>query len=100
MILPNVELEVFAAPVLNRCVERELAGIGCRCAAHTELHVPIDDNHTETVRDGHPAELGEEKRTSSAPASATTSCPSSTAPQKMWGHGALSIPFLAGGACA
>lgn len=54
--------EVFGGPVFDRYGARELAGISCECEAHTGMHVSIENNHIEIVKDGRftkPGEVGE-----------------------------------------
>ncbi len=52
--------EVFEGKMFNRYGTRELGGISCECEAHTGLHASIENVYIEILRNGQPAEPGEE----------------------------------------
>jgi phenylacetate-CoA ligase len=54
--------DVFGGSIFDRYGSRELGGISCECGAHTGLHVSIENNYVEIVRDldgNEPARPGE-----------------------------------------
>jgi phenylacetate-CoA ligase len=63
MIFPEQRVlieETFNGKVFNRYGTLELGGIGCECQAHTGLHVSMDNNYVEIVKDGRQAQPGED----------------------------------------
>ncbi len=51
--------ETFQCKVFNRHGSLELGGISCECEAHTGMHVSMENNYVEILRDGQPAQPGE-----------------------------------------
>lgn len=51
--------ETFGCKVFNRYGTKELGGIACECEAHTGLHIGVESNFVEILRDGNPAMPGE-----------------------------------------
>jgi phenylacetate-CoA ligase len=57
MLLPAVRAfleETFHCRVFNRYGTLELGGVGCECEAHTGLHLSVEGNYLEILRDGKP----------------------------------------------
>jgi phenylacetate-CoA ligase len=50
----------FGGKVFNRYGTLELGGVACECQAHTGMHVSMDNNYVEIVKDGRPAEPGQD----------------------------------------
>jgi phenylacetate-CoA ligase len=53
---------IFGGKMFDRYGTRELGGISCECPAHTGLHVSIDNNYIEIIRDldsNEPTQPGE-----------------------------------------
>ncbi|MFP4393668.1 MAG: phenylacetate--CoA ligase family protein [Anaerolineales bacterium] len=50
----------FDCRVFDRYGSKELGGLACECEAHTGLHVSVENNYIEILRDGRPAAPGEE----------------------------------------
>jgi phenylacetate-CoA ligase len=62
LLLPAVRQfieETFQCEMFNRYAALELGGLACECEAHTGLHVSVENNYVEILRDGHLAEPGE-----------------------------------------
>jgi phenylacetate-CoA ligase len=62
MLLPAVRTyieETFQSPMFNNYGSFEVGGVACECEAHTGLHVSVEGNWVEIVRDGRPALPGE-----------------------------------------
>jgi phenylacetate-CoA ligase len=61
-LLPSVREDieqVFGCKVFNRYATLELGDIACDCEEHTGLHVSLENNYVEILRDGQPADPGE-----------------------------------------
>jgi phenylacetate-CoA ligase len=64
-LLPPVRLfleETFLCKVFNRYGTLELGGVACECEAHSGLHISMENNYVEILRDGLPSkprELGD-----------------------------------------
>jgi phenylacetate-CoA ligase len=54
----NIE-ETFRCKVFNRYASLDLGGIACECEAHTGLHISVENNYIEVLRDGKPAVPGD-----------------------------------------
>jgi len=50
---------VFSGKMFDRYATREVGPIGYECEAHRGLHVILDNNYVEILKDGQPAEAGE-----------------------------------------
>jgi phenylacetate-CoA ligase len=65
MLLPGVRAyleETFQSPMFDRYGTLELGGVACECEAHTGLHVSVENNFVEILRDERrlgPGETGD-----------------------------------------
>lgn len=50
---------VFSGKMFDRYATREVGPIGYECEAHRGLHVILDNNYVEILKDGQPTEAGE-----------------------------------------
>jgi phenylacetate-CoA ligase len=51
--------ETFQCRMFNRYGTLELGGVACECEAHTGLHISMENNYVEILRDGQPAKPGQ-----------------------------------------
>jgi len=51
--------KTFGCKIFNRYGTRELGGISCECGAHTGLHVSVENNYVEILKDGEPTSPGQ-----------------------------------------
>lgn len=51
--------ETFQCKVFNRYGTFELGGVACECQTHVGLHVSVENNYVEILRDGSPADPGQ-----------------------------------------
>jgi phenylacetate-CoA ligase len=61
-LLPSVRKfieETFRGKVYDRYSSLDVGGVACECAAHTGLHVSVENNYVEILQDGSPALPGE-----------------------------------------
>jgi phenylacetate-CoA ligase len=62
LLLPAVRdfiEETFQCRMFNRYGTLELGGVACECEAHAGLHVSVENNYVEILRNGRPAQVGE-----------------------------------------
>ncbi len=51
--------ETFQCKVFNRYGTLELGGVACECEEHTGLHISMENNYVEIIKNGSPATPGE-----------------------------------------